>query len=327
MSTPYFGRSWRVTIQLQATGETWTIPDGAAGEPLKCAFEIEQYANASWWFADISVFNFARSYAQSSGSKSGVVQQGDVVTLSAGYQSPASGVIFTGTVLQPIWERSSDTDFKFTLHCVVGMFEDQYGQVNTTIAAGQTQADAVRQVANACAKPIPIEYLDPALENKRYPRGIAVSAVAREFFDVIAVDNEMQMWIGPKGLHIGPLATDYSTPDVVYAPPFSGSASQSGPTKYTLIGTPRQTELGLTFRVLLDSDVQLKSLVQVTNAVANRVRYEPNRFPPIFNPDGVFNVAGLRHIGDTRGNDWYTEITAVTPNRAKIQANNFSYGG
>ncbi len=311
--TDYFGKAWQLTINPQASGETWTIPDGSGGEALRCTFEIEQYANSAYWFADIAVFNFSAAFAQ-------VVQKGDLVSLTAGYQSPGSGLIFSGTVLQPIWERANDTDFKFTLHCVVGLFEDRNGQVNTTIAAGQTQGDAVRQVARSCAHPLAIEYLDPALETKKYPRGLAVSAIAREFFDRIAEDNDMQMWIGWNGLNISPLTSDNDTPDWIYAPPFSAGGSQSGNTKYTLLGTPQQTEKGVNFRVLLDSGVRLKSLVSVQNVLVNQVRNIPGQLPPIFNPNGAFIVAGIRHMGDTRGNDWQTEITTVTPDWAKLQA-------
>jgi hypothetical protein len=27
--------------------------------------------------------------------------------------------------------------------------------------------------------------------------------------------------------------------------------------------------------------------------------------------DGLYRVAGVMHIGDTRGNEWYTEVVAV----------------
>ena len=72
--------------------------------------------------------------------------------------------------------------------------------------------------------------------------------------------------------------------------------------------------------MLLDSGVRLKSLVSVQNVLVNQVRNIPGQLPPIFNPNGAFIVAGIRHMGDTRGNDWQTEITTVTPDWAKLQA-------
>ena len=38
-----------------------------------------------------------------------------------------------------------------------------------------------------------------------------------------------------------------------------------------------------------------------------------------FDPSGLYVVAGVRHTGDTRGNEWYTEITGVVRNWDKIR--------
>ena len=319
----YFGRAWSLAITLQATGESWTIPDGSGGEVLKCTFDIEQQTNSAYWFADIAVYNFLPSMAK-------VIQQGDAVTLTAGYNDPGSGVIFTGTVYQPLWERANETDYKLTLHCLVGLFEDQLGKVQTTIAAGLSQAAGVRQVVAAVnaanpGKPVlRIEALDPSLETKPYPRGVPVSGLARLYFDQVAIDNQMQCWIGWNGLNIRPLYSDSDTPDIIYAPPYSQlsntetSDGATGGTKYTLIGTPQQTQLGVNFRTLLDSKVGLGQLVKLENVLAQRLPQIPNQFQALYFPDGLYIIAGIRHRGDTRSNDWYTDIIAVVPNWSKI---------
>jgi hypothetical protein len=34
--------------------------------------------------------------------------------------------------------------------------------------------------------------------------------------------------------------------------------------------------------------------------------------PPILPRDGLFKVGGVKHIGDTRGDDWYTDVVGYS---------------
>lgn len=318
MSTPsYFGRAWKLKVTPQATGEEWTVSSSTWDtEALRCTFSIEQVAMQSYWFADIAIYNFLPA-AQV------LIQKGDLVTLEAGYQSPGVGPIFNGKVFQPIWERVGETDYRLTLHCFVGLFEDESGYVSLPLGSSKatiSQAEGVRQVAAAAS--IQIEYIDPILEQKVLPRGKPFAGRARLFFDQVARDNQMNCWISWKGLNIRSLAPEGETPDVVYAPPQASTSqvatTSGGTTKYTLIGTPQQTELGVQFRTLLDSDVRLGSLVKIDQAILNKLPLYPGQNPILLAKDGLFVVGGIRYEGDTRGNEWYSEITGVTRDFAKL---------
>ena len=140
MNPAYFGRAWRITVTPQATQEKLEISN-SNWDPnaLRCTFMIEQPALSAYWYADIAIYNSAPAMSQ-------VIQAGDLVTVEAGYQTPAAGLIFQGRVFQPLWERENNTDYKLTLHCLVGLFEDKTGYVATTIPAGESQLDAVFRV-------------------------------------------------------------------------------------------------------------------------------------------------------------------------------------
>lgn len=316
-TTSYFGRVWSIKITPQATGETLEVSN-STWDPnaLRCTFNIEQTAMTRYWYADITIYNSLPSMAQ-------VIQAGDTVTVEAGYQSPGAGLIFQGQVFQPLWERENNTDYKLTLHCLVGLFEDKSGYVSTIVPAGSTDWDAVFQVANA-AKPraIPIESLDAdVLRGKPYPRAQAVNGRARAFFDDIASKNNLEIWMSPKGLNIRSLAPQSDTPEFIYSPPFSpasATVTTSGTNKSTLIGTPQQTELGVTFTTLLDSGVKIGSLIKLESVLTSRLPQYPMQLR-FFDPSGLYVIAGIRHTGDTRGNDWYTEITGVVRNWDKIR--------
>ena len=220
-------------------------------------------------------------------------------------------------------------DYKLTLHCLVGKWEDDYGQVTVNLAANITDEQAVRQVAAAVQIPgssqgLPIVSLDPSLSDPatRKPRAAVFQGTARAFFDTVCVSHHLDGWIDWNGLNIRNLSTPGETPNLVYAPPFSptsgGTASTEGLTKYTLIGSPEQTEQGISFRVLLDPALTLGTLVKLDFTLLNKLRRQAGQLLPRVDQDGIYVTRGIRHLGDTRGNAWYSEVIAVVRGWSKI---------
>ena len=321
MSTSYLGRAWRITITPQDAGEEeWTLSQNTFGtEALRCTFQIEQAPIATYWIADIKVYNFLPSAQR-------VIRAGDVVSVTAGYLAPGSGLIFKGDVFQPLWERANGTDNTLTLHCLVQLVKDQNGDVSTTIPAGSTPADCVRWIAAAANPQIQIEQIDSSLEGgPKLPRGYAYSGPASKYFAEIAAATGLNFWNSWNGINIKPLAPSYDTPDVIYSPPYAATSRKSGQgaagsvTKYTLIGTPQQTNEGVVFRLLLDPDLKLGQLAQLDSVELKKIAIVPGQ-KLFIDPDGIYVVAGLTQIGDTRGNDWYTEVLAVTRPLSKFYA-------
>ena len=59
MNAPsYFGRTWKVQVTVQATGETWTVAHSDWDqESLKVTFDIFQATMFDWWYGDITIWN------------------------------------------------------------------------------------------------------------------------------------------------------------------------------------------------------------------------------------------------------------------------------
>ena len=320
MSAPsYFGRAWKLTVSPQATGEQWIVSNSSWDtEALRITFAIEQVALQSYWFADISIYNPSASTQQ-------VIQRGDLVTLEAGYQQPGVGLLFSGRVFQPIWEREGETDYKLTLHCLIGLFEDDNGYVSVNLGSSNspfpfTLGDGVRHIADQAH--VLIEYVDPVLEKTTLPRGIVYAGPATKYFADAASSNQLNYWMSWKGINIRSLAPQGTVPNVIYSPPLGANAAtdigHEGLIKYTLIGTPQQTEQGIAFRTLLDSDLGLGSLVKIDQALLRKLPLYPGQKPILLDKDGLFVVAAIRYLGDSRGNDWYSEITGVTREFSKL---------
>lgn len=316
--TPYFGRAWTISVQSATSGQTMTISrQDWEPEALRCTFLVEQGTIASYWFAEITIWNYKVAMSQT-------IQKGDLVTLTAGYQSPAPGVLFKGKVFQPLWERANETDDSLTLNCFIGLLEDDTAFVNVAVEnVPNTDVDAIVAITNAAN--LDIESLGDArtLQASTFPRRRTFAGRASSLLAEIATSNNLNFWIGWNGVNIRSLAPQTTTPDVIYAPPFSpGSqtASVEGLTKCILIGSPQQTEKGVWFRTLLDSEVKLGDLVKLDMSVIKQIALYPGNKPIILDQDGIYVVVGIHYVGDTRGNDWYSEISAVTREYSKLQA-------
>jgi hypothetical protein len=312
--TPYFGRAFKITVTPQEGGEVWTVANSAWGEEsLRCTFRIEQLPLASMWFADIVIYNISHDTQK-------LIRSGDLVTVTAGHLAPGSGLIFSGKVFQPLWDRPNETDFTLTLHCLVRLWDLEEPHISTVIPAGLSPAAQVQWVADTAG--IPVYYLDPSLaKGPKNPRATSWAGPPTLFFLQMQRGTNLNFWYDFKGIVIRSLEPQSDTPDIIYAPPFASDVptqTTEGLIKYTLIGTPQQLEDGVQFRVLLDPDMQLGKLAQIA-AIYKKLALYPNQ-KLFIDPAGIYVVAGITHIGDTRGNEWYTEVHAITRALSKMNA-------
>lgn len=425
----FWQRAWKLQITPQSAPQITVTNSAWGNEPLKMTFEVQSGVrgpNPAFILATINIWNLNSAATQalldSPGSKTGnlnigyapgdhqgkfnvVIQQGDRVTLSAGYQSnfnAQTGLIFQGYVYQPMWEKENVTDYKLTLLCVLGLYEDTQNIVALSLAAGASQLQIVRQMAQNARIPIPIDAIDEAALSKTLPRGKVIFGRPGQKIAEIAADNNLQCWFSPNGLNIrrldgssgvggsvnlisvGSGGSNYLVGDVLnvvqnggsgatlsvtainsagavtglqallggngyqpanglattgghgvgatvnvlpvpvtpaytYSPPPSTGKQvlqqTPGGLSQTLIGTPQQTQEGVVFRVLLDARPQIGDIVQLNYSVIRQLArsYGPKApLPSRLEADGNYIIAGIKHVGDTRGNDWYTEFNCIT---------------
>jgi len=110
--------------------------------------------------------------------------------------------------------------------------------------------------------------------------------------------------------------------DLTFAPAVLGSSSatplpppvEPGTTE-SIIGTPQQTMYGVNFSVLLDPRVQTKKPLMTVNIDNSQILFLKRQIgqnPRLLDQNGVYVVVATHHIGDTRGNSWYTEIEGIS---------------
>ena len=105
-------------------------------------------------------------------------------------------------------------------------------------------------------------------------------------------------------------------PDITYASPLPPDYVSGIPDKSvtrSVIGVPKQTPFGVIFRVFLDPRLKVQVpplLIQLDVQVISQIKvpYPLTPFLPL-DQSRQFVVAQVKHVGDSRGQEWSTEVT------------------
>lgn len=327
---PLWGQAWELTILYAAEGGTTTTTTITSNswdpEALRITFEVQQTMNKSpFWYADISVYNLNDPEIQNT------LVNATWVTLKAGFQTGPTlySRIWDGPIFLTTFTRESVVDQKVTMHCVANpLVMDSI--VSFAMGPFSSQLQLVARMASEITLP-PIDSAsgtlgqkaNAALSVKQYPRGNTVFGKVSKYIAQISDDNFMQHWQDGQKAYISEIGNADTTPSLIYSPAFPpGYTGQMlglpAGTTQSILGTPRQTQFGATFTVLLDPrlSVQLPPLVvQLARTQISQLTITPSVNSQPATPltaDLKLLVAQVRHVGDTRGNDWQTEVTGVS---------------
>jgi hypothetical protein len=157
----------------------------------------------------------------------------------------------------------------------------------------------------------------------QFPRGNTIFGKTGKFIAQMADHNFLHTFSDGKTQYITDLTNGGAPVDLIYAPPFPpGYTAQfldlPAGTTQSLIGTPHQIADGATFTVLLDARLKVQLPALLVQLAATQIT-QMQRMPVIgeqpvrpLSPNLTFFVGQVRHVGDSRGNDWYTEVTGFS---------------
>jgi hypothetical protein len=325
---PLFGRKYNLQIKSNPDSSgnqtVLTVTDSAfEPEALRITFDVVTMGRQVPWYAEICIYNLneqTANYILTQGTNSAIppaaapnaaaqavpIQQGMEVILSAGYLNGKYGVIWDGFILQPLWERENQVDFKLTLHCMnwLGIVA-RNNVLPQAYAAGSTQLQIVQSIMQNSFHPVQQGTISPNLSTKALPRGKVVFGSINKYIGEIARDNNLQWWLDKKGLMNlnspgGPTLTLSTDPPVVFTPTTG------------IVDTPAQTQEGIYMRLLLDPTVEVKlpyMTVKVDNSQIRQLLRQAGEYPSFLAQDNTYVVMGARYLGDTRGQDWYVDVT------------------
>jgi hypothetical protein len=263
--------------------------------------------------AEIRIYNLSTDTLKRITGKSPV--EYSRVVLQAGYEDGGSfGVIFDGTIKQFRYGRESSTDTYLDILAADGDMEYNFGVCNMTLAAGSTKAERVQAIAgqmglSAAAVPNTLDSTGGTL-----PRGKVLWGMARQHMRCAAAGATWSIQNGK--VQVVPLDGYLPGEAVVLN-------AQTG-----LIGFPEQTEQGVKARCLLNPRLRVAGLVQINNTDINRTAgaagndfspgqlpYDRRAGPPMLfadvTADGFYRLYVVEYVGDTRGQDWYSDIICL----------------
>ena len=313
MSNFLWMRKWKILVVDAQDNEALNVSD------LHVKFKVKK-SSEIYNFATVEIYNLTSETEQK------ILKEGDRVIIEAGYegylktaadgsisestevkngkeetQEKQYGKIFDGQIIYPSRRKENNTDYVLSLLCVDGANILGANFVAKTINAGVNQRQIVDAVCEKSIIKIPTNNITQGLSGQKLPRGKVIFGEPINLIADIARGNAATYWINDGKLNMSKL-TDAADDEAIIQSPETG-----------LIGTPTQTQYGANFRLLLNPAVKMRSLVQLTNSEIVEAQPTPgqNKQTPL-DPDWIYQVIELTHTGDTMGNDWHTDCTAVS---------------
>lgn len=305
-----FGRKFSLLVQRPGTkgnNPSAYIPESTLDlSELHCVFRTQNQDDEGPSNCTVRLFNMSDDTVQTI-KKFGYTR----VILQAGYEGNF-GVIFDGTIKQFRTGRMNATDSYLDILAADGDLAYNYGISNATIAAGQPRSAITAALVKDFTKYGVDLSSDLSETGGTLPRGKVLWGMTRSLMrDHVATAG--CTWSIQNGkINIIPLDSYLPGQAVVLS-------VQTG-----LVGIPEQTQDGVKVRALLNPRIVIGGLIQIDNKLVNQItQQDPNSAPVPFNQwaglqypakvttDGFYRVYVAEYSGDTRGNEWYVEITAL----------------
>jgi hypothetical protein len=277
------------------------------GGGFKIQFHVQRGDQQTPNSCDIRIFNAAPSTVNKLAQR-----EYSWIQLQAGY--PGSfGLIFKGTIKQT---RSGKLDARNTFLDITAADGDSaynYSALQVSLKAGAKPADAVQSfLASLGPAGVAAPNAMPPLSGSGLPRGRVYYGLARDEIRDWAAANNLVWSIQDGALTFIPVDS-YLPGTVVQLGPGSG-----------LVDVPQQTQRGIEMRSLLNSQLKIGQLVELSsNTVINQLRYGLDQQSQAQNPylqkttatnlarDGKYYIMNVKHSGDTRGTEWYSDLVCL----------------
>lgn len=236
------------------------------------------------------------------------------IALNAGYANGGNyGVIFQGYIKQFRIGKENATDSYLDIFAADGDLQYNQGIVNTTLTgANNTPAKVIETIGQSSN--LNINEYTIQMDKQHVPliRGTVLFGMARaRLRDVVTSLNAS--WSIVEGKLSIIENTGYLPGEAVQINVSTG-----------LVGIPEQTDGGIKVKCLLNSKLRIGSLIQLNNKeISTLMQQNPDAAPIPYDqwtgfqnnaplsPDGTYMAFGLKHTGDTRGNQWYSQIICL----------------
>lgn len=313
------------TCALTLTGASSRTINGGGSTDLDIVFDIKATTLQAPNAASFRVFNPSQDTVAAFKNK-----EFKTVQFSAGYEG-RSGSIYTGDIMQSRAGKEDAVNGYLDVFCADAGNAYQQARVTKTLAAGYTPRDRLQVALDALAPfGISLRTVNVDLSTPKYPRGAAIAGMARDVARSVALSAG-----GVWSMHNG------ASLDIIdHTKPTSGPVVWKLNSASGMIGIPDQTENGVLARSLLNPAWGVNDLVQVDKADINTAERDNSYLnggqdigernfdlanTGVIAADGMYRILALSRHGQTRGGDWYDDLTLIavkgaSPNQAQVDA-------
>lgn len=274
---------------------------------LRVRFEIQGMIAGTPQILTARVYNLADNTVHQ------IREEFTQVVLQAGYEGNF-GTLFSGSITQLRFGRENATDTFVDIFAADFDVAHNWGVINTSIAAGYTSDDvfnAVRKVYTGYG--VKFDQDTPDFKAQPAPRGKVMFGMARDTMDALGKKEDMTWHVEQGQFHMLAYSA-YKPGDAIRLDVDTG-----------LIGVPQQTIDGIQATCLLNPSIGPGSRVQINQRLISQYAWQ-NQFsgpnPKVVNPAapldkdrgggaGFYKVLIVNHVGDTRGNEWYTNFNCI----------------
>lgn len=247
----FFGRRYRITIS-DDSGNALDVSD------LHCTFNIVKTIMMEPNTSEVTIYNLNVK------TENAIMMTGKRITVEAGYEGSQFGLIFDGDILQTIREREDGTTCKLTIIALDSDRAINFEIANYTIARGQTARSIIEHIAGNASNPIPLGSISSKLEGQTLTRGKVLFGKISDYINQIAKSYDLHFYMDDGSLNLISL-DELPEGEIFELSPESG-----------LIGTPEQTDYGLSGQCLLNPQIKLNSLIHIDNSLARAKRIDVN---------------------------------------------------
>lgn len=297
-------RKCKLTVQIE-DGQ----PEALDLSDFKIVFHIGQATTSTPKAAEFYIYNMSESTMNRlAGMNSEKVNS--TVIFECGYMLGPLEVVFKGRVFQYRRGRDNPTD---TWLCILAQSGDRLKStalVSQTLSAGTTINDIGNFLIDEASKHS-IEKGDVVnLSTQQYPRGRVFFGPLEENLRQFYEENNMLIDFSDDNLNVVPIKGYIPVPVQILT-------ARTG-----MVGMPQLTSEGLKVSCLLNPKMKWGGRVQVDMSNLQTEAYDitygsqrvdqPQKDPKMAtNAKGLFLIRSVEHHGDTRGNDWYTDLVCI----------------
>ena len=261
---------------------------------LRCTFNCVKTMQLEPQFSTIVIYNLSPQ------SENTIITEGFRVTVEAGYEGSQYGLIFDGDVVQAIRNKEDGTTYTLTLVAADSDRWMSYSHSNFSMVRGQNSRNVIEGLASKATVPSELGSISDSLSTSQLTRGKVIFGLTRDYIRQTAQSENATAYIEGGKINLIK-ADDIPEGEILDLSPESG-----------LIGVPTQADYGVTIRCLLNPRIKSNMLVHVDNSLVRAQQFEQGQQVYALDNDGIYRVIQVTHIGDTRGNDYYTEVETVT---------------